>query len=473
MAERAAGTGRRKRLRPGGSRTCNPCRARSRTGFISRCGLLVLLAIASPAFGQQAEAGETRQISTLSADALLDFANQALEAGNAQLAERVYRALFDDPSVAIRSEARFRLAMMFAGRDRLSEAALLLRHILDEQPHAQRVRLELARLLDRMGDDRGARKMLREAQAGRLPEEVARFVDRYSAALRQRKPIGASIDIALAPDSNINRATRSETLGTIFGDFIIDEESRSRSGIGLALRGQAYARQPIGERANLLGRVSALADLYRDSDFNDLALGISAGPEIRRGADRISIEGGGLWRWFGGNLHSRSATFSVNYLHPIGRTAQLRATFGLGLVDNRLNDLQDGQSYSASLGFDQALSSRAGIGIGLAVDRQALRDPAFSSWGGLATLFGYREAGPVTLVAALGHGRLEADARLPLFPKARSDRLFRASLGATFRNMRIGTFAPFIRTTFERNRSTVAFHDFRKIRTEFGIGRAF
>ncbi len=64
---------------------------------------------------------------------------------------------------------------------------------------------------------------MRQAQAGGLPPEVARFVDRYSAALRDQKPLGASIDIAPAPDSNIDRATRSQTLGTVLGDFTFDE----------------------------------------------------------------------------------------------------------------------------------------------------------------------------------------------------------------------------------------------------------
>ena len=42
--------------------------------------------------------------------------------------------------------------MMLVGLQRLAEAAVLLREILDEQPNAQRVRLELAHVLDLIGD---------------------------------------------------------------------------------------------------------------------------------------------------------------------------------------------------------------------------------------------------------------------------------------------------------------------------------
>jgi tetratricopeptide (TPR) repeat protein len=420
--------------------------------------LMVLLSAKTPAWAQTAPEAVEHSTIAVSADQLLILADRAHRAGDLVTAETAYRALFADPSVEVRSEARFRLAMMLVGLSRLAEAATLLRAILDEQPSAQRVRLELARVLDLMGDESGARRALREAQAGGLPPDVARLVDRYSAALRAQKPVGASIDIALAPDSNINRATRSDTLGTVIGEFELDEDSRQRSGLGLTLRGQGYVRRPLSGAMNMLGRISGSADLYRASEFNDLALAISAGPELRSGADRLSLEAGLLWRWYGGAPFSRASTINANYV---------------AFIDNRLNRLQDGQTYSASLSYEQALSNRAGIGITLAANRQSLRDPGYSSWGGQATVFAYREAGPLTLVATVSHERLRADERLLLLPKARSDQLFRASLGATFRNVRIGTFAPYARATFERNRSSTEIYDYRRVRTEFGLTRAF
>lgn len=435
--------------------------------------LMVLLSSETPAWAQTAPEAVEHSTIAVSADQLLILADRAHRAGDLVTAETAYRALLADPSVEVRSEARFRLAMMLVGLSRLAEAATLLRAILDEQPSAQRVRLELARVLDLMGDESGARRALREAQAGGLPPDVARLVDRYSAALRAQKPIGASIDIALAPDSNINRATRSDTLGTVIGEFELDEDSRQRSGLGLTLRGQGYVRRPLSGAMNMLGRISGSADLYRASEFNDLALAISAGPELRSGADRLSLEAGLLWRWYGGAPFSRASTINANYFHPLGRKAQMRGTASVAFIDNRLNRLQDGQTYSASLSYEQALSNRAGIGITLAANRQSLRDPGYSSWGGQATVFAYREAGPLTLVATVSHERLRADERLLLLPKARSDQLFRASLGATFRNVRIGTFAPYARATFERNRSSTEIYDYRRVRTEFGLTRAF
>lgn len=437
------------------------------------CLLAAFLIPAGNAQATEASAAAAGQSASVTADQLLAIAERAEAEGDLSMAEKAYRALVADPSVEVRSEARFRLAIMFAGQRSFAAAAILLREILDEQAGAQRVRLELARVLALMGDEAGARRALREAQAGGLPPEVARLVDRYSAALRARKAIGGSIEIALAPDSNINRATRSDTLGTVLGDFELDEDAKQRSGIGLALRGQGYARLPLGETPNLFGRVSSSADLYRDGDFNDVALAATIGPELHVGTDRLSLEGGRIWRWFGGEPYSGAWTVGLNYFRPLGRRAQLRGMASVAFIDNRLNELQDGEAYSASLSFERALSSRAGIRFTLSADRQALREPGYSTWGGRATLFGYRELGSITLVATLEHGRLKADERLALLSEARFDRLYRASLSATFRNFRIGTFAPLVRATYERSQSTIEIYDFRKLRTEIGLTRAF
>lgn len=433
--------------------------------------LTLLLLAAAPQGVDPPASG--RQVLKLNARDMLSFAAQAEQAGNLDTAEQALRALSHDGDVRVRSEARFRLARIAVRRGGLSEAAQLLRTILDEQPQAQPVRLELARVLAAMGDEAGARKALREAQAGGLPPDVARYVDRYSAALRARKPLGASIEVALAPDTNINRATRSETLGTVLGDFTLDEDARQRSGIGLALRGQVYARQPLGRAINLLARISGTADFYGASGFNDLGIAVSAGPEISSGADRLALEAGRQWRWYGGQPYSQATTLGANLLHPLGRTAQLRVAASTAWIANRRSDLQSGQQYTASIGYERALSARAGLGLTLSADRLALGDPGYSTAGGQLSLVVYRELGPVTAVAAVSHGRLDADARLLIYPRRRSDRSWRASLGGTFRNLRLGSFAPFVRVILERNESTVEVYDYRRLRTEFGITRAF
>ena len=410
---------------------------------------------------------------SLSAAEMFDWAEQMAAARRFDVAEGAYRALLVDPDLEIRTEARFRLGTIYAATGRLARAAAEFRQILDEKPRASRVRLELARVLDLLGDEAGARRALRAAYAAGLPPEVVQIVDRYSAALRARKPFGASIEITIAPDSNINRATRSDSLGTVLGDFTIDAESKARSGIGLGLRGQAYGRVVLNDRVNLLGRIAGSADIFRRSEFNDLAHGLAVGPEIQLGSDRLTVEAELQWRYLGGSLLSRTGSVGATYFHPLSRQSQLRAIVSIGAIDHRLNKLQDGRTYSASLTYERALSSVMGLGLTLSGDRHDLRDPGYSLTSGRMDLFVYREVGRSTLVGSLGLGRLKADERLLIYPARRADTLYRASFSATFRQLAIRGFAPIARIILERNSSTIEIFAYRRRRFELGIMRAF
>ena len=208
---------------------------------------------------------------------LFRIAETAAAKGDTRTAERAYEALIQDPSQEVRLEARFRMAMLEGKRGNLTKAATLLRQVIDQRPDASRVRLELASVLDRMGDKDGAWRQVRSIHAGGLPADVARLVDRYSEALRAQRSAGSSIEFALAPDNNINRATRADRLGTVIGDFEIADEGKAKSGTGLAISGQTYRRLPLGNEVSLLIRGSGFANLYRESRFNDIAADVAVG----------------------------------------------------------------------------------------------------------------------------------------------------------------------------------------------------
>ncbi len=196
--------------------------------------------VAEPTSARPYLAAQQRVVAT-AAD-LFNLAERLASRGATEQAATILTALSDDPNVDVRNEAQFRHSKLLESSGDSTSAAVLLRRILDEKPRAAPVRLELAQLLDRLGDKGGAWRQIRAVQSAGLPPAVARLVDRYSEALRAQRPFGASFEIALAPDSNINRATRSDTLGTVLGDFKIDKASKARSGTGVSLNAQAYRR---------------------------------------------------------------------------------------------------------------------------------------------------------------------------------------------------------------------------------------
>ena len=404
---------------------------------------------------------------------ILSFADELLQRGKEAQALQILDLLSNDPDSSVRNEARFRRSKLLQSQGSTIEAAVLLRQILDDMPGATAVRLQLAQLLDQMGDKDGAWRQVRAVQATGLPPAVARIVDRYSEALRSARPSGASFEIAIAPDSNISRATRSDTLGTVLGDFVIDKDSRAKSSVGLSLQGQAYRRIQITPDHSLLVRATSVADLYRSSRFNDIVFDLAAGPELQLGRSRLTIEAGATQRWYGQNPFERSARVAFGWTEPLGHRSQLRLNGSAALVDNRVNDLQDGKAFWGQLGLEHALSATTGFAVTLSIDRRSLRDPGYSTTGWRTSLLAWRDVGRATITAAVQYGRLRADARLALFPEKRSESYRSFTLGATFRRLTFGGFAPVTRLVIERNRSTVEFYDYRRTRSELGFVRAF
>ncbi|HZF42525.1 MAG TPA: surface lipoprotein assembly modifier [Sphingomonadaceae bacterium] len=426
----------------------------------------ILSAMAAAAIAQAS-------LADLSAVEIFALAAAAERGGRYADAEALYRALARDPDLEIRSEARFRLGVMLSARTRHADAALVFRELLDEKPGAQRVRLELARVLALIGDEAAARRELRAAQAGGLPPNVAAVVDQFTDALRSRRPYGASISIALAPDSNINRATDAQTLDTIIAPLDLSEDARERSGVGLKVGAQAFARLRLAPRLSLLPRLSGQSELYREKRFNDVSGSVGLGLELVSGADRIRPSAGATWRYYGGDLYARTQNVSVGWSHPLGRVAQLDTDVSVSRARYLQNPLQNGWIYDLGASYQRAFDARSGGTLSLSATRQSAEDAGYSTTSGGATLLGYREFGRTTAFASAGVRRLVGDERLFLFPEKRREWLLSASLGATFRAATVAGFAPLVRLSFERNASSVGIYDYTRRSAEFGITRAF
>lgn len=425
------------------------------------------------AMAQEARPLTEQRVADLSAPDVFTLADQARTAERFDDAATLYEALLNDADADVRAEARFRLAMMRADQGRYADAAIGLRRLLDDRPDAVRVRLELARVLAAMGEDAGARRALRQARAGSLPDDVAATIDRFDLALRSRRKVGGSLDIALAPDSNVNRATRARTLDTSVAPLTLSDDARARSGLGLRFGGQSFIRLNLGDRLSLVPRVAALASLYRDTQFNDASGTALVGLEWRRGRDRLTPALGAGRRWYGGLRYADSTTAALDWLHPIGGKAQVLLHGGIAQVRYRRNDLQDGALYDASAGWEAAATPTSGWALTLSGYRQTARDPGYAIWSGCVGSLAWREFGRWTVTATAGVSRLKGDGRLFLFTDRRREWLLRAGTAVTARSLAVAGFAPIVRLNVERNTSSVGLYSYRRVAADLGIVRTF
>ncbi len=439
--------------------------------FVARAIGQLLLATALSSASAAAYAQE--RIENLSAVDLFTLADTALENGELETAVTFYDALTQDADIEVRTEARFRKGMVLANAGRYAEAALAFRAALDEKPEAVRIRLELARMQAAVGDETAARRTLRQVETAALPPDVAATVGQFARALQSSKMFGGSVEISLAPDSNINRATEARTLDTIIAPLTLSRDARARSGLGAKLAGQGYARLPLDKGLTLVPRLAGSGNLYRESAFNDIAGSALLGLEWQHANNRLSPSVGHTWRWYGNSLYARTQTISLDWLHIPAPKWQIITSGSVSRARYMQNDLQNGEIYNLEVSVERALDVRSGLGLTINAARQTARDPGYATTAGGISLLAWREIGKTTVFANAGLRRTEGDERLFLFPERRREWLITARAGATLRQFTYQGFAPVVRVVYERNSSSVGIYDYRRLAGEVGIVRAF
>jgi hypothetical protein len=299
------------------------------------------------------------------------------------------------------------------------------------------------------------------------------MVDQFAGALRARKPYGASLELALAPDSNINRATKADTLDTVIAPLQLSEDAQEQSGLGLRASGQVFVRPLIAKDLRLTARLSGETNTYDQSAFNDASVSAQAGLEWTRGASRWSPSIGQGYRWYGGAHYATTDTASLNWRRQIGERAQVETNLAAGRARSETNDLQDGEIYDASVSYERAFNERSGGSVSVSAQRQTAADPGYATRaGGIGAVY-WREAFGATVSGTADVRLLTSDARLGLFLDRREETFWRLGAGATIRKLQFKGFSPVVRISYERNKSTVGIYDYSRTAFDLGIARSF
>jgi len=435
----------------------------------------LLAALAGPVLAQAQPACDPARgcATNLSAADVFRIAERYAAARRFANAETLLKGLARDPNPDYRAEARFRLSILREAQGDRRGAIEWLKALLDEKPGVARPRLELARLLAATGDEAGARRELRRAGAAGLPDDVARVVDRFATALRSVRPIGGAFEVAIAPDSNINRATTRERVDTVIAPLTLSWDARATAGIGIAVSGQAFARGDITDDVMLLSRASMRADLYGKSRFNDVVVTLASGPEFRLGGARVRPAAVAQKRWFGADPFSESYGGSLNVLKPLDRVSQAEGELTILQTGFARIPDQDGLLADLNLAYDRSFSPRFSTRISVRVTRQDARREFLSNSSGAIELLASRAFGKQLAFVQLSGFKLQADARDPFFGVARKDTRLDLTGGIILRRLTFRGLAPLIRVIHSRSDSTNPIFDFKRTRVEFALSREF
>src|SRR5437763_4108713 len=398
----------------------------------------LMAAIAVPA-GTADPCADQANCAHATAAQLFALADRLAGAGDLSAAANILSALTQDPHPELRAEARFRLAAVREKMGDLKGAAQALRELLAEQPAANPARLELARILGRMGEANAARAQIAIAEAWGLPADVEPNVRRFSRAIPTSRRRGGSVELTAGPDSNINRSTNAQYVDTVIAPFQLDADARRQSGIGVTFDGHGYMHNDV-LGADLVSSAGFQADLFDKPRFDDIQLSIDSGPQFDGKVGRIRPAALYERRWFGGHPYSSGFGASLDWVRKLGPKTELEVN-GAEIRQNIApNSGQDAWRSSFALGLSHTLGQATGARLSLrfaALDARVRPESLRQLGGGL---FLAHQARFATLFGEVDYTRTRGIEPLFLFGKTRRDERFDASAGAVLSHVSVGGF---------------------------------
>jgi hypothetical protein len=279
-------------------------------GHIIVAGLLAASSTAAPLAAAPCPATGPCTV-RLSAEQVLHTAEKLVLERKFTEAGPLIAALENAPQYKMQRE--FLIGYVDAETGDLDGAIGQFRTILRDHPEQTRVRLELARALMLKGQDFSAEHHLRLAAKDQgLPPEVAATIRSQRGVLRDRRTWHFDFNFGLAPDTNINSATRSDSVDVVFGGGTIplnlDPDARAKSGVGRTGGFSGGVRLRMAPKTAMLVDVDSQISDYKGSRYDDISTQIAVGPEFKLSErTSMSVQALGAQRWYGGQTASTQA----------------------------------------------------------------------------------------------------------------------------------------------------------------------
>ncbi len=410
----------------------------------------------------------------LTTEQLFNVAHQLAVNGALDEAIRLLSAIENNPNPEFRAEARARIARILLQKGDLRDSALMFQKLLDEKPDAAGARVELANILLKLGDEKGATRQLQRASAvSGLSDDVQKALGRATSGIRSNKKFIGSFSVGVAPDSNINRATQNAQID-IFGlPFQLDEEALATSGVGLTAAVSGLYRKNIGKNARLNVRAGGNGDFYRRSAFNDFTISAGIGVEIFEKNRSISLPITIGQRYIGQNKVFDFYSLAANTRFRVDKKSQLQLMAGVNYFDYRVRTDLSGRVLRLGLSYERSLSSTLSFRInGNISDNETNSEINDTRSAGGEIILG-KDLGGITVFSRGSYFNTQGDVNFAPFPNVRNTNFYSGELGVILRRLSYKGLSP--RFLFRRieSDSNIPIFNFSSNRFEVSVTRTF
>ena len=271
-------------------------------------------------------------------------------------------------------------------------AAAAYRQVLAKDPKAQRVKLDLARVLQQQGDNSNAERLYHEVRATHPPAQVVANIDRYLAMMNNRDQQGsawrARATIGTGYDSNPGTATSAREV-TMFGlPFTLSKEARKR-GDGFAFfKGEIDHIYRFNREFAWTSNLTLGARKYFQlGDYDNFTFNASTGPVWQPG-DRTTVLLPGYvnvsrFETAAKNFNDRWHSWEVGVAPQVRFAATDWLNLNLGTTLGRRTYFTDGNKDatvgSVSPGFDIRTANMGTFTLGATYGREAARVASYSN----------------------------------------------------------------------------------------------
>jgi len=412
------------------------------------------------------DASRTRSISVRDAAVLLMQAGRLAEARRAL--ESLERANPKD------NDVQFLLGMVAMQEKAYPEAIRRFRAVLARQPKAERVRLELARAFFLQKDYDNAERQFRFARAGDLPAAAMTNIDKYLFAIRQSRIWSYNLTVALAPDSNMNAGPALNAVDIYGLPFQLSSDAKRRGGVGESLGAGGEWSPPLTStmRLRIGGQFDGIA--YPDRTFNDMTLGVYAGPRIVLRRWDVSALVTGFERWYGDSFYNRGFGGSVQATFYVAPRLGLTGSVAAQAVTYRPPTSQGGPATSGSFGYFYTLSPLSVTSGGVSISRQDAGLAAYANTATQVQIAYYRDLpGGFSASIQPAYAWVDYDGPMAAFGVARRDRQWSVKATLLDRRIDIGGFTPKLQYIHTDNASDIELYRYQRDQALIGLTRSF
>jgi len=415
----------------------------------------------------------------LTADELAGEAQKLIEARRFDEARPMIAALAQLPTH--RFEARYLTGMLASGTGFHADAAKQYKKILADDPSQTRVRLDLAREMLAMGQTASADRQFKiAAQDEDLPDDVARTIRRVRDVIRSHRAWRLDVDFGIAPDSNINNATGSDTVNILWGGgtlpLTLDSQAQAKSGTGQTASITAGLRLPVAEHVSAIIDLDSAGNNYSGTAYDDYQAQSAAGAELRLSERAsVSLQAVGAQRWYGGKVASRQIGGKAGFQVRLSGREQIGFQLDARRTNALFDNAYDGWQTGAYATYERAITRTLVASGGVFARRDWLKAGAYSSVEVGATLgFGGELPYGISFGLSGTASRAKFDAPMPLFSlEPRKDWRYSARATLGNRRWRLLGFSPQVSASYSRVDTPITYFANDRLRFRFALARYF